>query len=77
MLNIPQNWNLLNGNSIGKHVRHIMEFFELLISGSSQGLINYDKRKHETLFETDTRATMVALQQLMTGIDAASKISSS
>ena len=60
---------LLNGNSIGKHVRHIMEFFELLISGSSQGLINYDKRKHETLFETDTRATMVALQQLMTGID--------
>ena len=61
--------DILNGNSIGKHVRHVVEFFELLVSGSSDGLINYDKRNHEPLYETDTKATMVKIKKLMIGID--------
>lgn len=63
---------LLNGNSIGKHVRHIVEFFDLLVSGSAQGLINYDKRNHEPLYETSTKATKALLQKLMAGIDTIS-----
>ena len=61
--------DILNGNSIGKHVRHIVEFFELLVSGSTKGLINYDKRNHEPLYETDAGATMNVLQQLMKEIE--------
>jgi len=61
--------DILNGSSIGKHVRHVVEFFELLVSGSSNGLINYDKRNHEPLYETDTRSTMAKIKQLMNGID--------
>ena len=61
--------DLLSGNSIGKHVRHVVEFFELLVEGSTKGLINYDKRDHELLYETDTKATLVKLESLKTGID--------
>jgi len=60
---------LLNGNSIGKHVRHVVEFFDLLIRGSAYGLINYDKRNHEPLYETDTKATKNKLQHLKKQID--------
>ena len=61
--------DLLNGNSIGKHVRHVVEFFELLIEGSSTGIVNYDARKHQLLFETDTKATLSKLQELRSGLD--------
>ncbi len=57
--------DLLNGNTIGKHVRHIIEFFGILIEGTSEGIINYDKRKHEPLFETETAATLVRIEELM------------
>jgi len=56
---------LLNGNTIGKHVRHIIEFFDLLVSGSYGEVINYDKRKHETIFETSTEACMHKLKELI------------
>jgi len=64
--------DLLNGNSIGKHVRHVIEFFEILVSGSANGLINYDKRVHEPLYETDTKAAMEKIQFLLKGVDAIS-----
>ncbi len=63
---------LLNGNSIGKHVRHVIEFFELLVSGASQGLINYDKRKHTPVYETETGATLQKIQELIQGIEGIS-----
>ncbi len=55
---------LLNGNSIGKHVRHIVEFFEILISGAEKGIINYDNRNHEPVYETDTIKTLAKLEDL-------------
>ncbi len=61
--------DLLNGNSIGKHVRHVLEFFELLVNGCAKGLINYDKRKHEPLYETDTQATLAKLESLIKEIE--------
>jgi uncharacterized damage-inducible protein DinB len=56
---------LLNDNTIGKHVRHIIEFFDLLISGSTGGIINYDRRKHEPTYETSVEAGMQKLRELM------------
>ena len=61
--------DLLNGNSIGKHVRHVLEFFELLVEGCTKGLVNYDKRYHEPLFETDTQAALVKLKSLINEIE--------
>ncbi len=61
--------DLLNGNSIGKHVRHVLEFFDLLVNGYAEGIINYDKRNHEPLYETDTQATLAKMKSLVNGID--------
>lgn len=63
---------LLNGNTIGKHVRHIMEFFDLLISGCFSGVINYDRRKHDEQLETSTKAAMQKIEQLKSSISALS-----
>lgn len=57
--------DMLNGNSIGKHVRHVLEFFELLVEGSAKGIINYDKRKHTLLYETDTQAALAKIESLI------------
>ena len=64
---------LLNGNSVGKHVRHIVEFFDLLIQGASVGLINYDKRKHTPLYETDTSITLLKIKELMDEVEKLSQ----
>ena len=62
--------DLLSGNSIGKHVRHIVEFFELLVSGAEKGLINYDKRSHAPIYETDTSKTLAKIKELSQRLDA-------
>ena len=56
---------LLSGNTIGKHVRHVIEFFELLIEGSSKGIVNYDKRKHQALYENNRKASLETLTNLV------------
>ena len=35
---------VLNGSSIGAHTRHIMEFYQCLLQGAAEGIINYDAR---------------------------------
>jgi uncharacterized damage-inducible protein DinB len=63
---------LLNGNTIGKHVRHIVEFFELLVTGNSAGVINYDQRKHDQLLESNTKAVRLSIDKLKTSIGSLS-----
>ena len=43
----------LSGSSVGQHLRHTLEFFICLEQGLSGGVINYDKRGHDKLIETD------------------------
>jgi uncharacterized damage-inducible protein DinB len=49
---------VLSGNSIGKHVRHIVEFFECLISGYENGLVDYDSRLRNVALE-NSRVTAI------------------
>ena len=42
---------LLSDNSIGKHIRHIIEFYDLMIIGHGTGEVNYDKRSHDKVLE--------------------------
>jgi hypothetical protein len=44
---------VLSGSSVGQHLRHTLEFFICLEQGLNDGLINYDKRGHDKLIETD------------------------
>ncbi len=55
---------VLNGNSIGKHVRHILEFFIVLEDGATSGLINYDMRPHDELYERDLLASLESISAI-------------
>ena len=54
----------LGGSSIGQHLRHTLEFFICLEQGYHRGLVNYDKRGHDKLIETDKRAALTVIDQI-------------
>ena len=43
--------DLLSKNSIGKHIRHIIEFYDLRMVGNLSGSVEYDKRSHDKVLE--------------------------
>lgn len=45
---------VLSGNTIGKHVRHILEFYELLVNSTETGQLNYDRRQRDLQLEVST-----------------------
>ena len=54
----------LGGVTIGQHLRHTIEFFLCLESGCLSGTVNYDKREHDTLIETDKSLALAALERI-------------
>ncbi|MBL0741871.1 hypothetical protein [Chryseolinea lacunae] len=43
----------LSHSTVGQHLRHTLEFFICFENGFHQGIINYDKRAHDKLIESD------------------------
>lgn len=43
----------LNGATIGQHIRHTLEFFICFEQGFYKGSINYDKRDHNRVIESN------------------------
>lgn len=54
----------LGNATIGQHLRHTLEFFLCLEKGVAQGLINYDKRAHDKLIETDKFIALSTLDRI-------------
>jgi hypothetical protein len=57
--------DLLSSNTIGKHVRHIVEFYECLLKGVFNGVIDYDARERNLSLETDIDFTKNTLDKLI------------
>lgn len=55
--------DVLSGNTVGKHVRHILEFFDLLIGSVQTGQLSYDRRERDLRLEIDANT---ALQRIGT-----------
>ena len=56
--------SVLSGNTIGKHVRHILEFYDLLVSSYYTGQLNYDRRERDLLLETSPDEAMLRITRI-------------
>lgn len=54
----------LSQSTVGQHLRHTLEFFLCLESGFKQGTVNYDKRAHDKLIESDKFIALGAIQRI-------------
>ena len=54
----------LSGFTIGQHLRHTLEFFICLENGFESGVINYDKRNHDKLIESDKFIALAAVARI-------------
>lgn len=55
----------LSHASVGQHVRHTLEFFICLEDGFEQGVVNYDKRAHDKLIESDKTIALAAIARII------------
>lgn len=60
---------ILSGASIGQHVRHILEFYLILVEGSFSGTISYDKRERDARIETHPDFAQQTIDRLINGIN--------
>lgn len=60
---------ILFGASIGQHIRHILEFYLLLVSGSFLGTICYDKRERNLSIERDSGEAIKIIDKLLLGLE--------
>lgn len=52
------------GGTIGKHVRHILEFYQQLLASPTAECINYDARQRQIILESSPQAALDVLDQL-------------
>lgn len=58
----------LVNNTIGQHVRHIIELFQCLENGYPNGVVNYESRKRNTFIETDKELALRLLQNIYSNL---------
>jgi uncharacterized damage-inducible protein DinB len=63
----------LSGNTIGQHVRHIIEMFQCLEAGYLQGEVDYEKRKRDHQMETDKNLATDILKEISRHISRENK----
>lgn len=62
------NLAILLNNSIGKHVRHILDLFDCLILGSESGIIHYDERKRAVELENSPELALAKIKSIISNI---------
>lgn len=55
---------VLGNYSLGQHIRHTLEFFICLEQGLMSGCVNYDKRAHDRLIESDKFIALNTLNRI-------------
>lgn len=63
----------LFNNTIGQHVRHIIELFQCLEQGYESGVVNYEKRKRDAAIETDKELASRLLREIHAGLGKENK----
>lgn len=63
----------LSGNTIGQHVRHIIEMFQCLEAGYEQGEVDYERRRRDHRIETDKMLATDLLKDIVQQIAKGNK----
>lgn len=63
----------LFNNTIGQHVRHVIELFQCLEKGYEHGVVNYEKRKRDLDIETDKALASRLLLEIHNGLGRSNK----
>jgi hypothetical protein len=64
------NLEILSSNSIGKHVRHIIEYYLCLIKGIKEGIVNYDQRQRSLEIENNLNYAIQVVQNIIFEIES-------
>lgn len=60
----------LSQSTIGQHLRHTLEFFICFEQGFEPGVVNYDKRAHDRLTETDKHKALNTIHRIRSFVSA-------
>ena len=60
---------ILSGSTVGQHMRHILEFYLLLVTGSSDGIISYDRRERDIRIENNISFALSTADRLLLDIE--------
>jgi hypothetical protein len=63
----------LSGNTVGQHVRHIIEMFQCLDKGWISGEVDYEKRIRDRRIETDRSFAVELLEEIARQISKENK----
>ncbi|MEP7259186.1 MAG: hypothetical protein ABI687_12365 [Flavitalea sp.] len=63
----------LSNNTIGQHVRHIIELFQTLDISYQEGLVNYEIRKRDKLIESNRNIGLQLVKNIAINIDKPNK----
>jgi uncharacterized damage-inducible protein DinB len=55
----------LSQSTIGQHLRHTLEFFICFQQGYENGIVNYDRRAHDKLIESDPYVALAAINDIL------------
>ncbi len=61
--------NTLKGMSIGKHVRHVVEFYECLLFNTVDNTLCYDDRKRNMLLEENVKYTLDYITEITDALE--------
>ncbi len=64
---------VLRNNTIGQHVRHIIELFQCLENGYADGVVNYEKRKRDIVIENNKTIAEELLLEIHAGLGKPNK----
>ena len=65
--------NTLFNNTIGQHVRHIIELFQCLENGYDVNMVNYERRPRDLAIETDKDFAEELLQEIFKKLNRPNK----
>ena len=63
-------FTILQDNSIGMHVRHVLEFYDCLINGLDTHQVDYDARRRNPVWQSDVQEAIEVIERISNWLSA-------